>query len=74
MSAMTGIPSPLWAENQRLQAVNAELRARVAELERESAAVHTAYDLYCAGAEMCSDTPLSFDGYLAMLAGEAPRP
>ncbi len=35
MSAMTGIPSPLWAENKRLEAVIAELRRRVAELEAE---------------------------------------
>ena len=31
------IPSPLWTENQRLQAVNAELRRRVEELEGENA-------------------------------------
>ncbi len=35
MSAMTGIPSPLWTENKRLETANAELRARVAELEAE---------------------------------------
>lgn len=50
------------------------LRARVAELEAIANAVLAAYDLYCAGARMYADTPLSFDGYLAMLAGEAPRP
>ncbi len=47
MSSMTGIPSPLWTENKRLETANAELRARVAELEaqyeivcRENIALH----------------------------------
>ena len=46
MSAMTGIPSPLWTENERQRTVIAALQQKVAELEaRVIAASDTVYDL-----------------------------
>lgn len=44
MAAMTGIPSPLWTENQRLQAANAKMQQRIAELESERFHWKTSYE------------------------------